>query len=150
MSHFVRQSKYRHIFCDPPKPQECFSGFRFSTTVGEQPYIKANEKYFSVALQGGGGPFTVVPLNQPGPLPQGAPYFNGHTGTVLDFEFNPFHSQILSTSSEDTTVKVWGIPEEGLKENVTESLMTLHGHHKKSCFIKAPSNCIKCFTFGII
>jgi len=136
MSHFVRQSKYRHIFCDPPKPQECFSGFRFSTTVGEQPYIKANEKYFSVALQGGGGPFTVVPLNQPGPLPQGAPYFNGHTGTVLDFEFNPFHSQILSTSSEDTTVKVWGIPEEGLKENVTESLMTLHGHHKKVVLLK--------------
>lgn len=136
MSHFVRQSKYRHIFCDQPKAQECFSGFRFSTTVGEQPYIKANEKYFSVAIQGGGGPFTVVPLDQPGAIPLNQPYFNGHTGAVLDFEFNPFHSQIISTSSDDTTVKVWGIPEEGLKENINEPLMTLQGHHKKVVLLK--------------
>ena len=114
MSHFVRQSKYRHIFVDPPKSQECFSGFRFSTSVGEQSYIKANEKYFSVALQGGGGPFTVVPLNQPGPIPLNQPIFNGHTSAVLDFEFNPFHTQIISTASDDTTVKVWGIPEVGM------------------------------------
>lgn len=50
MSHFVRASKYRHVFVEAPKPQETFSGLRLSSAVGEQNYIKGNAKFFAVAL----------------------------------------------------------------------------------------------------
>lgn len=50
MSHFVRASKYRHVYVQPPKTGEAYSNIRLSTAVGEQNYIKANPKYFAVAL----------------------------------------------------------------------------------------------------
>ena len=61
MSGFVRSSHYRHVFVDPPKVENTYKGFRLATTTGEQQYIKGNTQFFAVALQGGGGPFAVVP-----------------------------------------------------------------------------------------
>ena len=63
-SHFVRASKYRHIYSDPPKAENCWTGFRLATTTGEQTYIKASAKYFAIAVSGGGGPFVVMDINQ--------------------------------------------------------------------------------------
>ncbi|CAM9457367.1 unnamed protein product, partial [Heterosigma akashiwo] len=60
MSYFVRQSKYRHVFCEPNPPQNTFTSLRITTAAGEQQYIKANTKFFAVALQGGGGPVAVL------------------------------------------------------------------------------------------
>lgn len=51
MSSFIRASKYRHVFCDNPRVDSTFTGLRLSTTTGEQTYIKANPKYFAVAMQ---------------------------------------------------------------------------------------------------
>jgi coronin-1B/1C/6 len=53
MSHFVRASKYRHVYVETPKTEEQFTGFRLSTVTGEQSYIKCNTKYFAVGLQVG-------------------------------------------------------------------------------------------------
>jgi len=51
MSQFVRASKYRHVYCEAPKVEETYTGFRLSTSTGEQSYIKGNSKYFATALQ---------------------------------------------------------------------------------------------------
>ena len=69
----VRTSKYRHIFCDAPKAENVFSELRLSSATGDQSYIKTNGTYFSVALQGGGGPFTCIPLDKPGRIPMQQP-----------------------------------------------------------------------------
>jgi coronin-1B/1C/6 len=50
MSHFVRASKYRHVFVESPKANEVYSSIRQSTAVGEQNYLKANAKFFAVAV----------------------------------------------------------------------------------------------------
>ena len=50
MSHFVRASKFRHVFCDPPRQDATFQNLRLSTVTGEQNYIKANSLYFAVGL----------------------------------------------------------------------------------------------------
>lgn len=44
--------------------------------------------------QGGGGPFAVLPYNKPGRFVRGGPLVSGHTASVLDFDFNPFHEQV--------------------------------------------------------
>jgi len=136
MSTFVRASKYRHVYCEPPKIQDTFQGIRVSQATGEQNYIKANSLFFATGIQGGGGPFVVLPLNKPGRYDSDVPIVGGHSGPVLDFDFNPFHDQILASASEDQTIKVWGIPEGGLTSNIIEPLVDLHGHARKVTLLR--------------
>ena len=51
MSQFVRASKFRHVYSDPPRPDATFQNLRLSTVTGEQNYIKANPYYFAVGIQ---------------------------------------------------------------------------------------------------
>ena len=89
-----------------------------------------------MGLQGGGGPFGVFPLSKTGKIDNDAPSYTGHTGAVLDFEFSPFNDFILATGSEDSTVKVWSIPEGGLTANVADPLVNLTGHQKKVTLLR--------------
>jgi len=72
----------------------------------------------------------------------------GHKGAVLDICFNPFNDKLLASVSEDCTGKIWGIPEGGLKDNMTEPLQTLNGHKRKvgSCKFNPIANNILCTT----
>lgn len=136
MSHFVRASKFRHVFCDSPRPDGIFSNMRLSTVTGEQNYIKANNLYFAVGLQGGGGPFAVMNLNKPGRCEEGLPIVTGHSAPVLDFDFSPFHEQLLASCSEDQTVKIWRIPEGGLVANLETPEVDLQGHGRKVTLLR--------------
>jgi len=136
MSGFVKSSKFRHVYADTPKPEFCYSGFRLATATGEQCYIKANTKFFCIAVEGGGGAMAITPHSQVGRQPAELFKIAGHHGPVLDFDFNPFHEQILASCSDDTTVKVWGVPENGLTENITEPLVDLKGHQRKVTLLR--------------
>lgn len=46
------------------------------------------------------------------------PLIRGHAGPVVDFDFSPFNDNLLATASEDGTVKLWVIPEDGITEDV--------------------------------
>lgn len=136
MSHFVRASKYRHVYAETPKVEETYTGFRLSTVTGEQSYIKGNNKYFAVGLQGGGGPFAVVPYGQYGRFDANSNIVNGHSGPVLDFEWNPFHDELLASASDDSSIKLWLIPEGGLTETLTDPFVDLSGHAKKVTLLR--------------
>jgi coronin-1B/1C/6 len=127
---FVRASAYRHVFGKAPKPDGEFSELRPQFN-GDGNFITANDKYFAYAGAGGGGPVVVWSLNNPCRLPIVTPALLVHKDVVLDFEFSPFNSNLLATSSEDTHVKVSAIPEGGLKSNLTESVVDLEGHERK-------------------
>jgi len=55
----------------------------------------------------------------------------GHKGEVLDIDFNPFAPNMIATGSDDTTIKVWSVPAEGITAPITASDVTLEGHQKK-------------------
>ncbi|CAK4082553.1 unnamed protein product [Aphanomyces euteiches] len=131
MSQFVRSSKYRHVYMEPAKIEKCYTNLRLATATGEQNYIKANTKFFAVAIQAGGGAFAVVPYEKVGKFDPDFPLVGGHRGAIMDFDFNPFHEHLIASASDDTTVKVWGIPEGGLTETMTEPLVDLTGHGRK-------------------
>ena len=101
-----RSSQYRHVYVTPPKVEDTFQGFRLSSATGEQTYIKANTKFFAVALSGGGGPVAIVAHDKPGRQSPTIPCLAGHKGSALDFDFNPFHEHIVATASDDCTLKV--------------------------------------------
>lgn len=143
----IRKSQYRHVFCDNPKPEKCFTGIRLSTVTGDQQYIKASAKYYAVALYGGGGPIHVGRLDRPGRFESGtSAQVEGHTGSVLDMDFNPFDDSVFASASEDTTIKLWNIPDDWEPtdengrakkgENLTESLVDLVGHRKKVTLLR--------------
>lgn len=143
----IRSSKYRHVFCDAPKPEHCYTGIRLSTATGDQQYIKASTKYYAVSLFGGGGPMHIGRLDRPGRFESGtSSQVEGHTGAVLDFDFNPFDDSMFASGSEDSTIKIWSIPEDweptdetGLAkkgENLTESLCDLTAHRKKVTLVR--------------
>lgn len=75
-------------------------------------------------------------MDKPGRMQTDVPVLAGHHAAVLDFDFNPFNDQILASGSEDTTVKVWGIPDGGLTENITAPLVDLTGHARKVTLLR--------------
>lgn len=56
---------------------------------------------------------------------------SGHTGAIQDIAFSPFHDRILASASNDCTVKIWMIPDQGLTEEVTQCDANLAAHHKR-------------------
>jgi len=94
--------------------------------------VCANPLYLGVIWEsGGGGSFAVIPWGNSGKADAKTPLFNGHKNPVLDIDFNPFNDNLIASASEDCYVKIWGIPEGGLKENMSEPLQTLSGHKRK-------------------
>ena len=54
----------------------------------------------------------------------------------MDFDFSPFNESLLATASEDSTVKLWSIPEEGITRDRQEPDAELRGHGKKLILAK--------------
>jgi len=127
---FVRASHFRHVFGTAAKPEQEYQDCK-PLCQGEGNYIACNEKFFCYSVSGGGGPVVIWPLSKYGRLPHNVPTLQVHKESVLDFEFSPFHTNVLATSSEDCTAKVSMFPQEGLKENLSETVASLEGHERK-------------------
>ncbi|KAG0748826.1 hypothetical protein G6F62_000764 [Rhizopus arrhizus] len=130
MTYFVRPSKYRHVYGTCAKRDFCYDNLRVSANAWDTNIVKANPRFISINWQAsGGGAFAVVPVSQAGKLPENYPLYRGHTGPVLDTDFNPFNDYVIASGSEDSKVMIWSIPEEydeGL-EQVTP-ILKLSGH----------------------
>jgi len=129
-SRIVRASKFRHVFAEPEKTDNCYSDLELSPVTGDHNYVKGNSKFFSVAVRGGGGPVLVLPYSATGKLPRGYPLVNGHSAPVYDMAWCPFNDNLLATGSDDATCKIWSIPDGGLTETIKEPVQTLAGHGK--------------------
>lgn len=71
-----------------------------------------------------------------GRVPIDAPKVTGHGRPVLDIEWNPFNDQEIASSSEDGSIKIWHIPEDGLSMDLDEYLVDLRGHTRKVNIIR--------------
>lgn len=109
---FVRASKYRHVFGRSTKKEQCYDNLRLSKNAWDSNIIKANPKYLAVNYEsGGGGAFVVIPVDERGKLPDILPLFRGHTGPVLDTDWNPFNDDVIASASDDGKVFLWKVPE---------------------------------------
>jgi hypothetical protein len=132
MSYVLRASKFRHVFGEPTKPENCYSGVKAHSGTPEGQGLKGNTKYAAVSWNSaGGGSLAVLAHDKAGRLGPNVPLIKGHKGPVLDFQFSPFDEQQVATASDDSTLKVWQIPEGGVEQDISDPLVTLDGHQKK-------------------
>lgn len=110
----VRNSKFRHVFGSGSKRELCFEGAQVSLDSNDWHLVKANGRFMSIHWDAaGGGAFMVHPLDKPGRLMSGseAPLYPGHTGPVLDTDWNPFNENVLASAGEDGRILIWNIPD---------------------------------------
>jgi len=130
------RSKYRNVFGTQFKRDFCYDNVRATENAWDGQFIKANTQFMAVAWQvGGGGAFAVIPHAAVGRRSAEQPLFAGHTRPVLDFDFHPFNDHLIASGSEDSTVKIWRIPEGGATSHVEQPLVTYTQHTKKVGFV---------------
>lgn len=89
----------------------------------------------------------VFNLDRPGRFESGTSGFlSGHSGAVLDMDWNPFDDNMVATASEDTNIKIWSIPEDWepvddhgnakAGKEFSESLVDLEAHTKKVTLVR--------------
>ncbi|KAL1231614.1 Coronin-like protein [Trichinella spiralis] len=112
---FVRQSKFRHVFCKPMKREYCLEDVRISKISWDSTFCAVNPKFIAIITDGAGGPFIVVPITKTGRLEKDYPFVMG----------------TRARCSEDCTAKIWHIPDGGLVKPLKQPLMELAGHQKR-------------------
>ncbi|XP_029063799.1 coronin-1B isoform X2 [Monodon monoceros] len=128
----VRQSKFRHVFGQPVKNDQCYEDIRVSRVTWDSTFCAVNPKFLAVIVEAsGGGAFLVLPLSKTGRIDKAYPTVCGHTGPVLDIDWCPHNDEVIASGSEDCTVMVWQIPENGLVSPLTEPVVVLEGHTKR-------------------
>jgi coronin-1B/1C/6 len=64
-SRIVRQSKFRHVFGQPVKRDQCYDNFRITKSSWDSTFCSVNPKYLAVIFEAaGGGAFLVLPLEK--------------------------------------------------------------------------------------
>uniref|UniRef100_F7CPM6 Coronin n=1 Tax=Monodelphis domestica TaxID=13616 RepID=F7CPM6_MONDO len=128
----VRQSKFRHVFGQPVKNDQCYEDIRVSRVTWDSTFCAVNPKFLAIIVEAsGGGAFMVLPLSKTGRIDKSYPTVCGHTGPVLDIDWCPHNDEVIASGSEDCTVMVWQIPENGLVTPLTEPVVVLEGHSKR-------------------
>ncbi|XP_026105663.1 uncharacterized protein LOC113077515 isoform X1 [Carassius auratus] len=128
----VRQSKFRHVFGQAVKNDQCYDDIRVSRVTWDSSFCAVNPKFVAIIVEAsGGGAFMVLPLNKTGRIDKAYPTVCGHTGPVLDIDWCPHNDQVIASGSEDCTVMVWQIPENGLVTSMPEPVVVLEGHSKR-------------------
>uniref|UniRef100_A0A671Y961 Coronin n=1 Tax=Sparus aurata TaxID=8175 RepID=A0A671Y961_SPAAU len=128
----VRTSKFRHVFGQGVKADQCYDDIRISQMTWDSNFCSVNPKFVAMIVDAsGGGAFMVLPLSKTGRIDMSYPTVCGHTGPVLDIEFCPHNDNIIASGSEDCSVMIWEIPDGGLTTSLTDPVVKLDGHSKR-------------------
>ncbi|XP_043234251.1 coronin-2B-like isoform X5 [Amphibalanus amphitrite] len=132
----VRSSKFRHIFGSPARRDRCYDSLKITRNAHDGNFCAANPKFVAVVTEvAGGGAFVVIPLERTGRVDASVGRVTGHAGPVMDIKWNPFNDNVIASGSDDSTVKVWHVPDGGLSGSLTEWLVDLRGHKRRVSYI---------------
>ncbi|KAL4658372.1 coronin-1A-like isoform X1 [Arapaima gigas] len=128
----VRTSKFRHVFGQAVKADQCYDDIRISQMTWDSTFCTVNPKFVAMIVEAsGGGAFMVLPLNKTGRIDMSQPTVCGHKGPVLDIEWCPHNDNIIASGSEDCSIMIWEIPDGGLTAPLREPVVKLEGHSKR-------------------
>lgn len=127
MSRFVRASKVRNIYADTSKPDLTFRGYRFKQPgATDAQGCKVNDVYLALSVGSASSSIAIDKLDSPSRVNPNPPVLF-HKANVVDFDFNPFYSNLIGSGDDSGSLFVWGIPDGGLTENVSDPLVEFEG-----------------------
>nr|XP_046270726.1 coronin-7 isoform X1 [Scatophagus argus] len=131
-------SKFRHIQGSVMHRDTHITNLRGLnlTTPGESDGFCVNPQRVAVPLAISGGQIAIFERSQPGRLPDTALPTIQNSVNVVDLSWDPFDNHRLAVAGDDAKIRVWQVPERGLKETLTEPELTLQGHTEKIYSIK--------------
>jgi len=131
MSWRFKASKYKNAAPKIPKPDEWLRELNIGSYQVNGQIIKASASFIAFNADVAGSNLYVIPLNETGRKPKNYPLLHAHSDLVTDLDFSPFDDGLLATGSQDTLIKLWSIPENGLSENVNTPECTLSRPHQR-------------------
>ena len=75
-------------------------------------------------------------IQQTGRIDISTPKVSGHSGPVYDIKWCPYNDNLIASASDDCTIKLWHIPDGGLKANLCDPLVDLRGHQRRVTHIE--------------
>ncbi|XP_075035531.1 mitochondrial import inner membrane translocase subunit TIM16 isoform X1 [Mixophyes fleayi] len=100
------------------------------STPGESDGFCVNHQRLALPMAAPGGQVAVLELLQTGRLPDTLPTLQ-NTAPVTDLTWDPFNPYRLAIAGEDGRIRVWTIPQDGLKETLTEPQLVLAAHNER-------------------
>ncbi|NXT06659.1 COR2A protein, partial [Prunella fulvescens] len=127
-----QSSKFRHVYGKAASKEKCYDCVPITQNINDNQFCAVNPNFIAVVTEcTGGGAFLIIPIKQTGKLYPNYPRVCGHKGNVLDIKWNPFNDFVIASCSEDATVKIWDIPNETMKRNITTPRKDLLGHTRR-------------------
>ena len=128
----VRNSKFRHVYGQASKKQDCYDNIRITKSSWDSTFCAVNPKFIAIITEAaGGGSFLVMPVEKTGRVDRDTPLVVGHKAAVLDVAWCPHNDNLIASASEDCTIKVWEIPNGGLTKNLTDCVADLVAHQRR-------------------
>lgn len=132
MSKIVRNSKFRHVYGQASKKQDCYDNIRITKSSWDSTFCDVNPKFIAIITEAaGGGSFLVLPIERTGRVDRDTPLVVGHKAAVLDLAWCPHNDNLIASASEDCTIKIWDIPNGGLTKNLTDCVADLVAHQRR-------------------
>ncbi|KAK4313656.1 hypothetical protein Pmani_015011 [Petrolisthes manimaculis] len=133
----IRSSKFRHVFGRGSRKENCYENVLITQKAHDTAACAVNPKFIAIAVEvAGGGAFIVLPLDKTGRIDINTAKVTGHAGPVLDLKWCPFNDNLIASAADDCTVKLWHVPDGGIKTNMTEPLADLQGHQRRVSIVE--------------
>uniref|UniRef100_T1IM85 Coronin n=1 Tax=Strigamia maritima TaxID=126957 RepID=T1IM85_STRMM len=112
-------SKYRNAIAKIPKKEAWITDLNVSSALTHGSLIKASATFIVFHPERpGGGAVSILPLDFKGKIDRNACALQCHSDVVTDFDFSPFDDGLLATVSQDCSIKLWNIPQDGFQSHI--------------------------------
>jgi len=125
--------KYKYLLGTPAQATENLGGIALGSVSPDSNVIKTNRKFIAVPWKHT-GTLAIIDAATKGALPEEIPLIVQEDG-INEFNFNPFHDNLIATASQDGSVKLWDIPEGGLRGDLSHPVANLVGHSKRLMYV---------------
>jgi WD40 repeat protein len=125
----MQQSPYRNLFGEETRYKYYKMDLCKATTDGNK--MAVNNKFMALSWNYDRGAIAIFNPKEYSHGVPGQKLFKGHKGKIFDLKFSPFRTDLLASASEDCTVRLWQVPEEGLKEDIRNDVQMYTGHTRK-------------------
>ncbi|EHH27372.1 hypothetical protein EGK_17555 [Macaca mulatta] len=119
MRRVVRQSKFRHVFGQAVKNDQCYDDIRVSRVTWDSSFCAVNPRFVAIIIEAsGGGAFLVLPLHKVWQIPENGltlsltepvVILEGHSKRVGIVAWHPTARNVLLSAGCDNAIIIWNV-----------------------------------------